>query len=631
MRTTLPIAGEGRSRGLVRPVLAAFALVLLAMLTTGPARSAETAGRIPRVLLLYPYDERLPATSIAGETARNRLIEATGGKIDLFSEFLDLSRFRDEGHLGNTARYLAQKYAAVTPDVVIALGAEAISFIVAHRATIAPAARVVYCGITSVEAAGLHLPGDVIGALTEFDITRTFEMARGLQPDARRLVVIAGSAPFDKSWLKAAQQGLAGVARDYETTYLTDLTIDQFAERAAKLSPDTILLILTVFKDSTGRNFVPRQAAGQIAAASAAPAYGPYSTYIDHGIVGTSTFRFESMGSDVADLALDALAGKPIADRKVPQTYLADARQLSRWKLPESRLPEGTVLYFKDKTLWEEHYLAILAVLAVVALQAFAISALLVERRRRTAAESAARHRLLEVVHLNQSATAGALSASIAHELNQPLGAIRNNTAAAEIVLRGATPDLDLVRQILADIRDDDQRAGDIIERLRGMLKKRGEIEWQEFDIKDVVDSAVQILHGEAERRNVRVDCVQAPRQLSVRADRIHMQQVILNLATNALDAMLDSVPEGRRLVLQTELSEGSKVAVSIADTGTGIPSDQLARVFETFYTTKANGTGLGLSIARAIVETYGGKIWAANRPEGGAVVSFVLPLARPS
>ena len=126
-------------------------------------------------------------------------------------------------------------------------------------------------------------------------------------------------------------------------------------------------------------------------------------------------------------------------------------------------------------------------------------------------------------------------------------------------------------------------------------------------------------------------DCVQTQRQLSVRADRIHMQQVILNLATNALDAMLDSVPEGRRLVLRTELSEGSKVAVSIADTGTGIPSDQLARVFETFYTTKANGTGLGLSIARAIVETYGGKIWAANRPEGGAVVSFVLPLARPS
>ena len=444
-------------------------------------------------------------------------------------------------------------------------------------------------------------------------------------------MVIAGSAPFDKTWLAAAQEDLAAVSNEYETRYLTDLTIDQFAERASKLAPDTILLILTVFKDSTGRNFVPRNAAKQIAEASAAPAYGPYSTYIDQGIVGTSTFTFEAMGSNVGDLALDALAGKPIADVVVPQTYLADARQLSRWGLPERLLPPGTVLQFKERTFWQEHYVATLSILAVVALQTLIISTLLVERRRRTAAEVQSRHRLLEVVHLNQSATAGALSASIAHELNQPLGAIRNNTAAAEILLRGDKPDLNLIRQILADIRDDDQRADDIIQRLRGMLKKRSEIDWQEFDVRDVVNSAVQILHGEAEHRKVLVDYIQGGGQLSVRADRVHLQQVILNIATNAMDAMLESAPEGRKLMLRTKLCEGSKVAVSVADTGKGFPSDQLARVFETFYTTKANGTGLGLTIARAIVETYGGKIWAANRPEGGAVVSFVLPLVRHS
>ena len=97
------------------------------------------------------------------------------------------------------------------------------------------------------------------------------------------------------------------------------------------------------------------------------------------------------------------------------------------------------------------------------------------------------------------------------------------------------------------------------------------------------------------------------------------------------MDAMLAPAAHDHKLLLHTDVREGSKVTVSIADTGTGIPRDQLARVFETFYTTKANGTGLGLPIARAIVETYGGKIWAANRPEGGAVVSFVLPLVRPS
>jgi signal transduction histidine kinase len=619
-------------RRLVLRALEMLCLSTLSILIGAATQGAEVGGRVPRVLILYAFDERLPATSIAGETARARLVAATDGKIDVFSEFLDLSRFGGEEHKANMASYLAAKYAPVRPDVVIALGSEAASFIVANRLAIAPDAKIVHGGITSSTAKSLHLPDDVVGALTEFDITETVQLARALQPDARRLVFVAGSAAFDKSWLDAAQRDdLADVAQGLETTYLTDLTIDQFAERVAELSPDTILVVLTVLRDSSGRNFIPREAARQIADASAAPTYGPYSTYIDYGIVGTSTFTFESTGDGVAELVLEALAGKPLADRVVPQTFLADARQLSRWGLPESRLPEGTVLHFKEKTLWQEHYAAIVAVLAVVALQASVISALLVERRRRTAAEVQSRHRLLEIVHLNQSATAGALSASIAHELHQPLGAIRNNTAAAEILLRSDKPDLDLVRQILADIRDDDQRADDIIQRLRGMLKRRGEVDWQEFDVRDVISSAVKILHGEAEERNVTVDYVQAPQQLPVRADRVHLQQVVLNIVINAMDAMLDSAPECRKLMLRTHPSGGTKVVVSIADTGKGIPSEQLARVFEAFYTTKASGTGLGLSIARAIVETYGGRIWAANQPEGGAVVSFILPLAAAS
>ena len=125
------------------------------------------------------------------------------------------------------------------------------------------------------------------------------------------------------------------------------------------------------------------------------------------------------------------------------------------------------------------------------------------------------------------------------------------------------------------------------------------------------------------------VSSSQPAAKLPVRADKVHVQQVILNLATNAMDAMLEAESTERKLVFQTTLTKASKVEVSISDTGRGIPSDQLGSVFDAFYTTKPAGTGLGLSIARTIVETYGGKIWADNRPEGGAVVRFVLPLAQ--
>ncbi|AJD40185.1 HAMP domain-containing histidine kinase [Rhizobium sp. SEMIA 4085] len=603
-----------------------FLVVVIAWI---PSASTEIVGRLPRVLILYPYDERIAATTAAGEAVRTRLLDATQGKIDLFSEFLDLSRFPESAHIDRMAQYLSAKYADRRPDVVVALGEQSARFIIANRKQLAGNAKIIHAGFSSSTAEKIDLPSDVIGAFTEFDILKTAEMARGLQPEARYLFIIGGSSEFDRWWLATARADLAAFSRDYETTYLEDMTIDEFTKRAAEFPRNSIVLALTIFKDSAGRNFIPREAIRQISQTASAPIYGPYPTYIDYGVVGGNVVTFESLGMTVADLALDALAGKPISNLESPQTYIADARQLQHWGLPEKNLPPGTVQMFREPTFWEQHWFAVVAALAVITAQGIVISGLLIERLRRRKAEIESRRRLLEVVHLNQSATAGALSASIAHELNQPLGAIRSNAEAAAVILRSERPDLKLIEQILIDIQDDDQRAGDIILRMRGLLKKRSEIDWQEFDLNEVTTSAIQILHGEAERKGVVVSSNRPPQALPVRADKVHVQQVILNLATNAIDAMLEMVTTERRLVLETTLTKETQVELSISDTGRGIPDEQLACVFEPFYTTKPTGTGLGLSIARAIVETYGGKIWADNRPEGGAVFRVVLPLAR--
>ena len=616
-----------RSRQSISSVLTLCCLLIA--IGNAPGISMEIVGRLPRVLILYPYDERIAATTEAGEAVRNRLRERTAGKIDVFSEFLDLQRFPEKIHVEKMAHFLTDKYRDRRPDVVVALSDESASFIAANRNTVAPGARIVTTGLSRAIAKRMHLPSDVAGVFNDDDIVKTFEMARSLQPQARHLFIIGGSADFDRAWLATARADLKGVAENYETTYVEDLTIDEFVDRAAHFPPDSIVLALTIFKDRTGRNFIPREALKQIAATASAPIYGPYPTYIDYGIVGGNMVTFDSLGTAVADLAVDAIAGKPIVNADAPQTYIADARQLKRWGLSERDLPPGTVQWFTKKTVWEEHWPAILATLAVVTLQGIVIAGLLIERRRRRAAELESRVRFLEVVHLNQSATAGALTASIAHELNQPLGAIRSNAEAAELMLRGETPDLKLVKQILVDIKDDDQRAGDIIARLRGLLKKREQIDWKEFDLNEVINGAIQILRPEAERRSIVVSSIGASEELRVRADRVHIQQVILNLATNAMDAMLDVASTERRLVFQTRLTKESKVELSISDTGHGIPGEKLVGVFDAFYTTKPTGTGLGLSIAQMIIETYAGKIWADNSPEGGAVFRFVLPLAR--
>lgn len=609
-----------------------MALVLGVFVCRGTAAYAQKfdfTSRSPRVLLVYPYDERLPSTSIAGATITKGLLEATNGRIDLFSEFLDLARFPEPTHVERMTRYLSEKYADRQPDVMIALGDTSLKFIEANRSRIAPDALVIHGGIDVNILKRIPIQPDTVGAVTRIQILNTLAMARGLQPNARRLAVIAGSAPIDKAMIAMARQELAVASSGYEILFLDGLSMDETIARAKQLGPDTIAIFLTFFSDKDGRNFIPRDAAGLIANEAGAPLYGPYDTYVGTGVVGGNTTTFESMAEVVVELVLRALSNEPIADVFVPFTYLADARQLKRWRLSESDLPQGTRILFQERSLWEEHQAAIIAAILFILLQSAIIAALLLERRRRVRAQEESRRRLMELVHLNQSGTVSALSASIAHELSQPLGAIRSNAEAAEIMLRSEAPDLHLIQQILADIRDDDQRAGEIISRIRSLLRKRLEVEVQEFDLNDAVDAAHRILHAEAERRSIALMSTKAEEPLPIKADRIHLQQVIVNLATNAMEALAE-VSLGKRIVLLARLHEADGHAeVSVADSGRGIPAQQLTRIFEPFVTTKPTGTGLGLSISRSIVESYGGRIWAENGPGGGAVFRFVLPIAR--
>jgi signal transduction histidine kinase len=609
-------------------LLAATVLTASNSFSIAANTSSAAPDRVPRVLIIYPYDERLVATTTVGEALRTRLVQATDSRIDLFSEFLDLSRFPEAEHVARMGQFFAEKYATRRPDVVVALGEEAASFITRYRATIAPGAKIVAAGFGNSAAQNIDLPDDVIGAFTTFDILKTAEMARKLQPNARHLYVIGGSSDFDRNWLATARVDLGAFSKGYETTYLEDLTIDEFVDRTSRVPSDSIILALTIFRDRAGRNFIPREAVRQIAATASAPIYGPYQTYIDYGVVGGYTVTFDAVGRKVGSLVLNAIAGNEVAGVDTSQTYLVDARQLRRWGLSDKDLPAGTIQVNRERGFWEEHWLSAMGAIAVLLVQASVISILLFERRRRYDAERRSRIHLLEAVHLNQSATAGALSSSIAHELNQPLSAIRSNAEAASELLRSESPDLPLIQQILEDIQEDDQRAGDIIGRMRGLLKKRSEIEWQEFDLNDVMLSAIRIIQGEAERRGITLNTKEPTIDLPVRADKVHVQQVVLNLATNAMDAILDAGSSKRTLTFATGLTN-QKAALCVADTGNGIPEERLSRIFDPFYTTKQAGTGLGLSIARAIVETYGGTIAAFNRPEGGAIFQVAFPLAR--
>ena len=219
----------------------------------------------------------------------------------------------------------------------------------------------------------------------------------------------------------------------------------------------------------------------------------------------------------------------------------------------------------------------------------------------------------------------GELTASIAHEINQPMSAILSNVDAAEMLLDAGDHGSVELRQILSDIRDDDLRASEVIRHIRGLANKR-ETDFDRFDINELVRAVVRLVDPTMRRRGVSISAEFGDVPF-VNGDRIHVQQVLLNLVFNGMDAMAEVPARERRLGIATSKFESGKVMLSVRDRGHGIAPGQLDRIFDSFFTTKKNGMGLGLSIARSLVDLHGGRIWAENNPDGGATLHFTLSI----
>jgi signal transduction histidine kinase len=232
-----------------------------------------------------------------------------------------------------------------------------------------------------------------------------------------------------------------------------------------------------------------------------------------------------------------------------------------------------------------------------------------------------------DLAHVGRVSTMGALTASLAHELNQPLTAILSNAQAAQRILRGEPVKRDEILEILTEIVEDDKRAGEVIYRLRGLLKKGG-LEFTLLDVNEMVGEVARLVSGDAVLRNVAVRLDLAPHLPLVRGDRVQLQQVVMNLVLNGLDAIRESAGTERTLVLWTAKEDPASVRIAVRDSGSGIDEVDLDHIFQAFYTTKTDGLGMGLAIALSIVEAHGGRLGARNNPDGGATLAFTLPAA---
>ena len=230
-----------------------------------------------------------------------------------------------------------------------------------------------------------------------------------------------------------------------------------------------------------------------------------------------------------------------------------------------------------------------------------------------------------ELARAGRVTALGQLASALAHELSQPLGAILRNAEAAELHLNNPSPDLDELRAIVTDIRKDDQRAGDVIEQMRALIKRRT-LQMNPLALNELVRDVISLVHSDAVARHVALDCLVAPGLPLVAGDRVHLSQVLLNLIINGMDAIQTSPATNKRVVIEARSREEGGVEVAVTDSGPGVPPEVFDKVFDPFYTTKSGGLGMGLPISRTIIEAHGGRLWAEHAPSGrGLTFRFTL------
>jgi signal transduction histidine kinase len=589
-----------------------------------PATAQETRS----VLALYSSVRTLPANVEGDRGLRAALADTPDRHIEFYAEFLDVPRFEGAVYVDTVATFLRNKYAAKPPDVIFIGGDDALGFAITNRAALFPNTPMVHAGVPAAFLRSLGpLPTDVIGDPVEFDSLRTIELAFRLHPKAAQLILVTGMSKFDKSWEERLREEVPRYPERAKPQFYAGLPTATLLKKLAALPDDAVVFTPGYFTDGDGRNSTPRDSARLVASAATAPVYGPYATFMDTGVVGGYVPSYYDMGyraGQSISALLDGAQPASLTSSTMPITLNVDWRQVLRWSIDAKSIPNDAVVNFREPSLLESHPTEVMFTAVVILFQSALIMALLFERRRRRAAEHSIESQQLELAHASRLAIAGELTASIAHEINQPLGAILSNADAGELILETDGDRRDELRAILKDIRRDDRRASEVIRRLRELLDSH-HYDRTPFPFDDVLRDLSSILSAEAKRRGVTLDVRRSATDATVVGDRIQIQQVLINLVLNAMDAMAD-LPEENRVVVVSARTEAGRVALEVRDNGHGIAPAHLPRLFDSFFTTKRKGMGLGLSIANRLVASHGGRIWAENGSVGGAVFHVELP-----
>jgi signal transduction histidine kinase len=603
-------------------LLAAAALVPLRAPAAGPLPSPDA----PAVLLLFQDPPEVPLTLAVGEAIRLQLRQRS--ELVIYSEHLDLSRFAEPGFEEGLRAWVHAKYEHVRLGAVVAVAAGAVHF-ATRPGPLWPGVPLVFCAVDETRAAEVRgLPG-VTGILQVTPIRETLELAVRLLPEARRVVLVGGASESDRAWEVQIRRAAASLPGAPEVVELFGLTVDELKARLKTIPRATPVVGVSFLRDGAGRPWSGPEIVRAIEAEAPGPVLGITDFNVGRGLAGGDVLDYRAMGEATGRLALRVLDGERAEDipveRETSHRVVLDWRILERWRVPDSRIPAGAEVRFRQLPLFAAYPRTTAAATGALLLQAALLVGFLLERRRRRQAEEATRQQLGRLAHLNRVSTAGELATALAHEINTPLASIQNSARAVRRLLSSGVAPADAgIQSSLALIEGEGRRAAEVIRRLRAVVR-REEVGMGTVDAAEVVREAVALVGPQARQRGVELHAQVAPGLSPVTGDRIQLLQVVINLLMNAIQAVAGLSPERRR-VTASAAPAGDGVRLSVADEGDGFSPEARAKRFEPFVTSRPEGLGVGLAISRSIVERHGGRLWLDEAP-GGACLHVDLPI----
>jgi signal transduction histidine kinase len=568
---------------------------------------------------------------------RAELIKRSPEPIDLYEVSLDTARIQDPEDEGPFVEYIRAILLGRKLDLIVPVGAPAAFFMQRYRQRLFPTTPMLIVGADVRRIPSATLTENDAAVLLDLDLPAYLKNILHLRPETTDIAVAVGNSPVERFWTSELHRDFQPFADRVNITWFNDLTLGEMLKRAATMPPQSVIFWFLLSEDAAGVPYSEDRALEAMRQVAVVPIFGMGDYQLGRGIVGGPLMQTSVLGREAAEAGLRILGGEmggginpPLVGFGAP---VYDWRELQRWKIEEALLPHGSIVQFRQPTVWQQYRSQIIGALAIGLFQAALIAGLLLERQaRKREAEQAGKARMEtgryreNLAHLVRVHTVGEMSTAIAHEVNQPLVAIKNYALAARRRLAGVM-DAAKVEELLDKIEAQASRAGNVLQSLRAMVKKH-DPETTEIEVGELIADAVKLVEMEIRNVNIRVESAISPDLPRVFGDGIQIQQVVLNLTRNAIEAIEEAGIANSVIKVGVVATAENEIAVSVADCGPGISPEDAEHIFDPFYSTKGGGLGVGLSISRAIVEAHGGRLSLAPNKGGGCVFQFTLPVA---